>query len=405
MIPNAHDQPDPGSSPSPAPTPATHDDPTPVVRLDQGDFTRDVFAEDLGVQSVASRPAKSVLTFSALNTFRGCPRKYKHRYLDLLRARHKAESLSFGGVIHSALETWYRLGPAEPDRLWRAIDVIDAGFIYRVGDAQEMQAWHLARALFMGYARRYPTEDFEVVEIEKEFTGEIRNPDTGRPSQTFVMAGKVDGIVRLTDGLYLLEHKTASTIDANYLDKLWTDTQIALYCHYLRELGYPIVGVIYNVLLKSRLQQRQGETQEEFEVRHAALAAKNKSGRSTAQRQEPETDDEFQGRLAEWYSRPEAFHRERIYLSEDRIAMLREEVWEITQQYLDARRRGKWLLNTSNCFSFQRPCEYLPYCQSGFNPNIRDNLFDTAPPHEEISGLTALTVRGSPLIDTDSDTF
>ena len=38
------------------------------------------------------------------------------------------------------------------------------------------------------------------------------------------------------------------------------DTQIALYSFYLRQLGYPIVGVIYNVLLKSRLKQRGGET-------------------------------------------------------------------------------------------------------------------------------------------------
>jgi hypothetical protein len=139
--------------------------------------------------------------------------------------------------------------------------------------------------------------DRPVVEIEKEFVGEIRNPDTGRQSQTFRIAGKVDGIVRCHDGLYLLEHKTASTVDASYLDKLWTDTQIALYCYYLRELGYPIVGVIYNVLLKSRLKQGKGETQEEYEVRHAELAAKNKSGKSTAKRQMPETDEEFQARL------------------------------------------------------------------------------------------------------------
>ncbi len=69
----------------------------------------------------------------------------------------------------------------------------------------------------------------------------------------------------------------------------------------------------------------------------------------------------------------------------DALAMLQEEVWEITQQYLEARRRGKWLLNTSNCFAYERPCEYLPYCQSNFNPNVRDNLFQIAPPHEELA--------------------
>jgi RecB family exonuclease len=327
---------------------------------------------------------KTLLTYSALNTFRNCPRKYKNRYLDNLRPRERAEALSFGSVIHTAIELWYR-SPDIESRLPDVLAYIDDAFENRMVDANQLVQWHLATAIIRGYAERYATEEFEVVEVEKEFVGEIRNPDTGRQSQTFRIAGKVDGIVRCHDGLYLLEHKTASTVDASYLDKLWTDTQIALYCYYLRELGYPIVGVIYNVLLKSRLKQGKGETQEEYEVRHAELAAKNKSGKSTAKRQMPETDDEFQARLTEWYSRPEAFHREFIYLSEDRLAMLQDEVWEITQQYLDARRRGKWLLNTSNCFSYQRPCEYLTYCQSGFNPNVADNLYEIALPNEELS--------------------
>ena len=327
---------------------------------------------------------KSILTYSALNTFRNCPRKYKHRYVDCLRPRERPEALSFGSVIHGAIELWYQ-SAADANRLWTILDYIDQQFPERVGDDAQQAAWNLARAMLAGYAARYPDEDFEVIEVEKSFTGEIRNPDTGRPSQTFMIAGKADAIVQRSDGMYLLEHKTASSIDANYLDKLWTDTQIALYSFYLRQLGYPIVGVIYNVLLKSRLKQRTGETQEEYEVRRAELAAKNKSGRSTAKRQMPETDEQFQARLAEWYARPEAFHREHIYLSEDRLAMLQEEVWEITQQYLDARRRGKWLLNTSNCFSFQRPCEYLPFCQSGFNPNVSDNLYEIVPPHEELT--------------------
>ncbi|XZE33764.1 PD-(D/E)XK nuclease family protein [Pirellulaceae bacterium SH501] len=327
---------------------------------------------------------KTLLTYSALNTFRNCPRKYKNRYLDKLRPRERAEALSFGSVIHIAIELWYRSQHAE-SRLRDVLTYIDDAFEDRLADSNQMVQWHLATAMIRGYAERYAIEEFEIVEVEKEFVGEIRNPDTGRQSQTFRIAGKVDGIVRCHDGLYLLEHKTASTVDASYLDKLWTDTQIALYCYYLRELGYPIVGVIYNVLLKSRLKQGKGETQEEYEVRHAELAAKNKSGKSTAKRQMPETDDEFQTRLTEWYSRPEAFHREFIYLSEDRLAMLQDEVWEITQQYLDARRRGKWLLNTSNCFSYQRPCEYLAYCQSGFNPNVADNLYEIALPNEELS--------------------
>ncbi len=327
---------------------------------------------------------KTVLTYSALNVFRNCPRKYHLRYVEHLRRQEVPEALDFGSVIHEALEQWHRL-PADSHRLLTVLDLLDGKYPNRQADEQEKARWHLARAMMTGYATRYAREEFEVLEVEKTFEGQIRNPDTGRQSQTFRMAGKVDGIVRAGGEVYLLEHKTASSLTGDYLDRLWTDTQIALYSYYLREQGYPVVGVIYNILLKARLQQRRGETEDEFEARRAGLAAKNKSGRSTAQRQMPESDEEFHGRLLEWYARPEAFHRERIYLSEDRLAMLQDEVWEITQQYLDANRRGKWLLNTSNCFSYQRPCEYLPYCQSGFSPVVRDNLFEVAPPHEELA--------------------
>ncbi len=336
--------------------------------------------------TIADSKKQDLWTFSALNTFRNCPRKFKHRYIDCLRPLERAEALSFGGVVHSVIELWYR-STGEPDRLQTVITHIDDAFPERMHDPYQRSQWHLALAMLTGYANRYEPEDFTVVEIEKEFTSEIRNPDTGEVSPLFSIAGKADGIVQCHDGLYLLEHKTAAGVDANYLDKLWTDTQIAIYCHYLRQLGYPIIGVIYNVLLKSRLKQSQGETQAEYEARYAELAAKNKSGKSTAKRQFPDSDEAFQTRLAEWYSRPEAFHREYIYLSEDRLAMVQDEVWEITQQYLDAQRRGKWLLNTSNCFSYQRPCEYLPYCQSGFNTIVADNLYEIALPHEELSNI------------------
>jgi len=330
-----------------------------------------------------------VLTYSALNAYRNCPRKYRYRFLDNLRPRDKADSLAFGTVIHAALELWYRL-IGDPNRLLKVLDLVDAAFPNRATDEREKGSWLLARAMIQGYAIRYPAEDFEVVDIEKEFEGEIRNPDAGAQSKTFTMRGKVDGIVKLGGDLYVLEHKTASSIDANYLDKLWTDTQIALYAFYLRQLGIPVIGVVYNCLLKSRLKQRQGETEEEYEARKRELAAKNKSGKSTAQRQTPETDDEFLARLCDWYSKPEAFHRERIYIGEDRLAMVQDEVWEVTQQYLDAKRRGKFLPNTSFCFAWQRPCEYLPLCQNGGNPALLGNLYDVVPPHEELAATSEL---------------
>lgn len=88
---------------------------------------------------------KTLLTYSALNTFRNCPRKYKNRYLDNLRPRERAEALSFGSVIHTAIELWYRL-PDTESRLPDVLAYIDDAFENRVVDPNQMVQWHLATA-------------------------------------------------------------------------------------------------------------------------------------------------------------------------------------------------------------------------------------------------------------------
>jgi RecB family exonuclease len=79
------------------------------------------------------RSDKTLLTYSALNTFRNCPRKYKNRYLDNLRPRERAEALSFGSVIHTAIELWYRSSNTE-SRLHDVLAYIDDAFENRVVD-------------------------------------------------------------------------------------------------------------------------------------------------------------------------------------------------------------------------------------------------------------------------------
>ncbi|MDR3717294.1 MAG: PD-(D/E)XK nuclease family protein [Bryobacteraceae bacterium] len=90
------------------------------------------------------------------------------------------------------------------------------------------------------YTERYPTEELEIVALEKTFEGPIGNSATGAASRSVVLAGKVDGIVRVGDEYFVLEHKTASQMDADYLEKLWSDFQITLYAHYIEQtLGIP----------------------------------------------------------------------------------------------------------------------------------------------------------------------
>ncbi len=242
--------------------------------------------------------------------------------------------------------------------------------------------------MMRAYAARYAMDDFEVIALEKNFEAPIVNPATGAASRSFVLAGKVDGIVRIGGEHFILEHKTAGQVDGDYLEKLWTDFQITIYAHYIEQtMGIPITGILYNVLMKAKLQQGKGETEEQFQARRTELLAKSKTGKTTAKRKLPESDEEFQQRLAEKYADPETFHREMLYLSRDRFDVLRAELWELTQAFLEAKRRGIFYQNTAFCFNYQRPCQYFALCRSNGNPNVIENFYQRVPPNEELRAV------------------
>lgn len=329
-----------------------------------------------------STPANIITTtYSMWNMFRNCRKGCELRYIRNLVPVERDKNLSFGSLIHECLEIWH--GSRNIEMVRAHIDEVTP---LRFVDADQKSIWHNAMAMMEGYVAAYPAETFETIALERTFTGEITNPDTGAKSRTFQMRGKVDGIVKENGAYYILEHKTASVLDSGYLDKLWCDFQITLYSKYIEEAyNIPISGVIYNVLVKAKLQQGKGETEAEFEVRRSELLAKSKTGKTTATRKFPESDEDYQSRLAEKYREPGMFHREMLYISRDQFRELEAELWELTQAYLDARRRGTWYRNTAYCFgNYGRACPYFALCRSGENPNVEANLYTREAPHGEL---------------------
>jgi hypothetical protein len=321
-----------------------------------------------------------VSTYSMWSLFRNCRKAVDWRYLQQLVPLERDRNLHFGSLIHECLELWH----GQRD-LALVLDLIDRRSAARAQDEDEKRGWHLATAMMRAYAERYAEEEFEVVALEQVFKGPIVNPATGAASRSFRLAGKVDGVVRIDGEYFILEHKTVSQIDSDYLERLWTDFQITLYAHYIEQTtGVPITGILYNVLVKAKLQQGKGETEEEYQARRAELLAKSKTGKTTAKRKLPESDEEFQQRLTEKYTDPEMFHREMLYLSRDRFDILRSELWELTQTFLDARRRGIFYQNTAFCFNYQRPCPYFALCRSNGNPNVIENFYQRVAPNEEL---------------------
>lgn len=315
------------------------------------------------------------ITYSALSSFKNCRRKFRWRYVDELIPLSKDPAMYFGTLIHECLEMWHA------SRDLSGVNVlIDSCDVDR--DVKQN-----ARAMMAAYATTYATERWSVVALEKPFAATIINPATNASSRSFEMAGKVDGIVCEDGRNYILEHKTASRIDAAYIERLWTDFQSKIYAHFISEtMGITIHGVEYNVLSKARLTQKLGETDEAYQERYALACAANKSGKSSAKQEIAETDEEFRARLDAFYAKPGVFHRERLYFSKADFDELRSELWELTQQLLDARRRDAYYANSSQCFSWGKPCPYWKLCsQPQAAKFIIETDYEKKSAHEELA--------------------
>ncbi len=330
---------------------------------------------------------RAILTYSAMSSFLNCNRQYYNRDIRMLVTKDRDPVLDFGSVWHGALERWYTSGD-QVAKIRGILKYIDDSFPNRERDPQQKRDWFMLHAMFEEYLERYPEEAFDVIAAETKFVLPIINPSSGRISRTFLLSGKVDGLIRMKDSgeLYVMEHKTAAKVDESYLEKLPLDFQINLYSYALsRHLNQPITGVLYNVVQKTTIRQNPGESEDDFEKRRAVLIAKSKTGTTTAKRQLPESDDEFRDRMRSKYHEPEMFIREQLLISRADLNRTEDYVWKITQKILAEMKAGDWLGNGGCCFKYGKPCQYWALCRSGDNDLVRENCYDVKQPHEELA--------------------
>jgi PD-(D/E)XK nuclease superfamily len=137
----------------------------------------------------------TLLSQSAMRSYRSCPRKYQYRYVMRQRPLKKPETLATGTSIHTALDVYRRTG-GDLDAARAALVTTDE--FVRAKEA----------AMLTGYAARWgrPTG---IVAVEKQFQIPLINPETGNASRTFTLGGKVDAIVAVDAAGELMDPKLA----------------------------------------------------------------------------------------------------------------------------------------------------------------------------------------------------
>lgn len=279
------------------------------------------------------------ITYSMFTSWLSCRQKFDFRYNRNIVPKENATALSFGSAVHEGLEAWFRTGDAE-----LAVELA------RRDDLSEFENAK-AKALVKAYCEHYQNDVFKVVAVEYEFATPLTNPKTRRKSKTWELSGKIDGVVEKDGELFILEHKTASNANCDYIDRIDIDLQIAFYAIAIQELfGERVAGAIYDIIQKPLIRLKTGEEIEAFKTR-----------------------------LEEGVTE-ENFIRHEVRFNQDFLSQRHEMIWNICKEMI----HGTICPNTTECLKYSA-CPYLQLCRHGGNLEACSELYTSRAPHEELS--------------------
>lgn len=248
-----------------------------------------------------------------------------------------------------------------------------------------IDAFDLARAEVMlaGYSARWYDEPYEVLAVEAEFAGPLRNPETGAESKTFQLGGKLDVLVRdlRENRALVVEHKSSGediSPGSFYWRRLTLNAQISTYMVGARELGVEPAGVLYDVLGKPAIRPASVPLVDDEGVKIVCNAAgervRTKDGKKwretgdSAQgyvlQTRPEKVDEFRRRLTDVIAEaPEAYFARGMVVrldAEEREAAF--DAWQTAAWIREGRRADRYPRNPDGCSMYGSICVYFPVC-------------------------------------------
>lgn len=211
-------------------------------------------------------PEKLTISHSLKKEWLTCRRKFLLKYLGLLEPKKIFIPFFVGGFFHDGLESFYKKEDPEvfiPELREKMMAKAKEAVFLTPEEEQDLdQQIATVEGMVAAYCIKYAKDlsKWKIIATEMEFEIPI--------TDDISYAGKIDGVVKIGDEHFVLEHKTVGRLDRDYVTRLGLDTQITGYIIGARKkLGIPIKGIIYNVAKKPKIRQRNGETPSEFAER------------------------------------------------------------------------------------------------------------------------------------------
>ncbi len=161
-------------------------------------------------------------SFSALDTFKTCPLKYKFQQIDKIKTPKSPEAV-FGSLVHDTMKFIHDgnfLLPTEKDALqhfsskWNPEVFTD--------EIQERTAFVQGIKIIQDYYKKNDPNKAQIVDLESRFSVEIKD---GKESR--IISGFIDRIDKTDEGFEIIDYKTARKLPPQ--ETVETSMQLLIY--------------------------------------------------------------------------------------------------------------------------------------------------------------------------------
>lgn len=301
------------------------------------------------------------VTTSMLRCFKECRRRYKYEYIDLLKPAVKPTALEIGTLYHKMLESYITDGTTEINLKEEEVDEVNLA---------------IAQAMATAYVKWSQEQDLEFVEVELPFIVSVGHGKR--------LKGKIDAVVERNEEYFLVEHKTTSQYNEEYLQSLMLEEQPTNYLYAFNkmvdhaELGginKKAVGMFYLIVEKPTIKPYKATPIEQRKYKKDGSLYAN-------QREFDETLEEFKERLAKWYEEDERIHRHFIYRKANELKEHIEDLQLQIKDLIRAEADGTYYRNPASCKIFG--CPYRALCIAEDPKNFIDLYANKTKRNEEL---------------------
>lgn len=238
------------------------------------------------------------------------------------------------------------------------------------------------RGLIRGYDSRWLADQdtFRVISVEEMIEAPLLNPDTGRISRTFSVAGKIDVRAERNGRALFLDHKTTSESiedpSGAYWRQLIVEGQASHYMLLEWQNGRKVDEAVWDAVRKPMIAPRKLTAKEMQLTDHGrqyfgkevtdedCLAMNENDGRESLSMYEARLANDCTYGRPGWY-----FQRRSVARLDSELYDYAQELWGHGDDIRQARANERHPRNSGACMNYGRPCVYLGICSGYDSPD------------------------------------